>query len=125
MNLLQTFKKLNRLRLKTLNGKSAALFLLNRKIPDLGGGKARFGAITDLRLDRGAKTIAFEITRDQEINTITVHGYGIAAQQGQSALRWQSLEFTGPSSGMYRQVFHGLDQIQIPRAYLFMLEAVL
>lgn len=125
MKLLQTFKKLNRLRLQKLNGKSAALFLLNRKIPRLGGDKAHFGTITDLHLNRREKTIAVEITREREINTVTVRGYGIAAHKGQSALRWQSMEFDGPSSALYRRTFKGLDRIQVPRAYLYMLEAFL
>ncbi|WP_448871228.1 hypothetical protein [Desulfobulbus propionicus] len=125
MKLLQTFKKLNRLRLKYINGKSAALFLLNRKIPDLGGGRAHFGTITDLRLDRQNKAISFEISREQEINTVTVRGYGIAANKGRSALHWQSMEFAGPSSNAYRQAFRGLDRIEVPRAYMYMLEAVL
>ncbi|MGI6656201.1 MAG: hypothetical protein ACOX5Z_05140 [Desulfobulbus sp.] len=125
MKLLRTFKKLNRLRLKNLSGKGAALFLLNRKIPAMGGGKARFGAITDLHLDRGGKTIAFEITREQEVNTVTVRGYGIAAHKGKSALRWQSMEFAGPSSDVYRQAFHNIDRIDVPRAYVSFLEAVL
>lgn len=125
MKLLQTFKKLNRLQLKRLSGKSAALYLLNRKIPNLVGGRANFGTITDLHLDRTTKSTAFEITRNGEINTITVQGYGIEAAKGRSYLRWQGMVFSGPASAVYRQAFRGLDRIEVPRAYIFMLEAVL
>nr|WP_320013193.1 hypothetical protein [uncultured Desulfobulbus sp.] len=125
MKLLQTLKKLKRLRLTTINGKSATLFLLNRRIPKLGGGKARFGSITDLHLDRKNKTIAFEITRAKETNTVTVQGYGFAAHKGQSALEWKSMEFNGPSGDIYRQALGELKRIEIPRTYITLLEAML
>lgn len=125
MKLLQTFKKLNRLQIKQLSGKKAALFLLNRKIPALAGGKAGFGTITDLHLDRGSKTISFEISRGGETNTVTVRGYTIGAHKGQSALTWQSLDCAGPAADVYRRAFRGLDRIEVPRASIFMLEAIL
>lgn len=125
MKLLQTFKKLKRLSLKRLNGKSAALFLLNRKIPAMAGGKANFGAITDLQLDRTGKTLSFEITRNTMTNTITVRGYRIDARKGQSCLGWQAMEFVGPDKEHYRRAFTGIERIQVPKASIFMLEAVL
>ncbi len=125
MKLLQTFKKLNKLNLKRLSGKSAALFLLNRKIPTLAGGKKNFGAITDLNLDRKNKTISFEITRDQVVNTITVRGYRLVALKGQSYLNWTEMVFDGPDQEVYQRAFHGFERLEVPRASIFMLEAVL
>lgn len=125
MKLLQTFKKLNKLYRKKLSGKNAALFLLNRKIPNLAGGKKAFGTITDLHLDRQNKTTSFEITRDNEVNTITVRGYRIVAYKGASYLNWTAMDFDGPARETYRQAFRGFERLEVPRAYIFMLEAVL
>lgn len=125
MNLVNFFKKMGRLRNKSLSGKGAALFLLNRRIPAMAGGKKAFGKITDLRLDRPTKTIAFEISRDGSINTITVRGYHIAAHRGESCLSWKDMEFSGPDKGRYAKIFHDIERIKISKNSLFLLEAVL
>lgn len=125
MKILTLFKKLGRLKEKSLSGKGAALFLLNRKIPELAGGKNAFGKITDLRLEREAKSVSFEISRDSEVNTITVKGYHIDPRLGQSCLSWDVMEFDGPARERYRKIFQNIDRIEISKRYIFMLEAVL
>jgi hypothetical protein len=125
MNLLNFFKKIGRLRDKHLSGKNAALFLLNRKIPGLAGGRKEFGKITDIRLERPTKTIAFEITKDNRVNTITVRGYHIAAHRGDSCLGWNSMEFAGPDRARYGEIFQDIERIKISKNSIFLLEAVL
>lgn len=125
MHLMTFFKKIRRLREKHLSGKGAALFLLNRKIPGLAGGRREFGTITDLRLDRPAKTISFEITRGAMVNTIAVRGYHIATHRGESCLEWNSMEFSGPDRVRYGKIFQNVERIRISKNSLFLLEAVL
>lgn len=125
MKIFTLFKKLGRLKDKSLSGKGAALFLLNRKIPELAGGKNAFGRITDLHLDRQAKNVSFEIARASEVNTITVKGYYVDALMGKSCVTWNSMEFDGPAREKYRKIFQGINRIEISKRYIFMLEAVL
>lgn len=125
MKLLKTFSKLKKLRLKHINGKTTALFLLNRNIPRMTAGKQNFGKITDLHLDRKQKNSTFEITRNGEVNTVTVQGYKIVANKGKSFLSWQKLDCTGPAKTEYHRAFKGLKQLEIPKKYITIVEAAL
>lgn len=125
MKIFKEFKKLKKLKMKKLNGKNAALFLLNRKLQQISTKHGSYGKITDLQLDRQTKTLEFEILRGEAINTIAILGYHFTAFKGHSYLGWSSLSFNGPSQGEYRKVFHNIDRIEVSKRYLSLLEVVL
>jgi len=126
MNLSNIFKKLRRLKEKRLSGKTAAMFLLNRKLAGMkNGGADEFGKIIDLRLDRPEKSIAIELSRNGETSVVMVKGYRVESHLGGSALSWQSMDFTGADRERYRRIFRGVDRIKIPKSTIFMLEAIL
>jgi len=125
MKLLETLKRVSQLRLGSIDGKGAALFLLNRRLPELVGNTTEFGRMTDLRLDRRAHSIAFDISREREVHTITVRGYRLFTVQQRSYLGWSSLRVDGPAREHYSRAFHGIERIEVPRRYVFMLEALL
>lgn len=125
MNLSKIFKKLKKLRFQRINGKSAALFLINRKLPALAGGNKNIGKITDLRLDRQRKAISFELTGNGNTSTLTIRDYHFKARKGQSQLAWSAMDFDGPGAENYRKAFSGVSHIEVPKRYISIIEAAL
>jgi len=123
--MINFFGKIKNLGFKKFNSKNAALFLLNRKIPQLGGGRDNFGKITDLRLDRKARTISFEVSRENQAHTITVKKYRFVEYKGRSCLSWLTLDCRGPQREHYNRILHDIKRIEVPRRYLSLLEVVL
>ena len=125
MNLEKIFKKLRRLRFKRINGKSAALFLLNRKLPSLAGGRKDIGKITDLHLDKKQKSISFELSKSDVVHTLTIRNYRFIARKGLSQLTWDSMVFDGPEAERYKKAFSDVTHIEVPKNYISFMEAAL
>lgn len=119
------FKVLMEFRFKQLLGKRAALFLLNRKLPEMAGPGVDLGRITDLELDRESKTMTFTITRAEQESKVSVRGYRVVRQQDGSYLGWQAIDCTGPAAANFRRTFSGLHRIPVPERHVRLLESVL
>lgn len=126
MNIIKSFKKINiGLKLKRNISKTVVLFFLNRKISTLTGGRKDFGKLTDLGVDRKAKSISFDVIRNGEMHSLAIRNYYFFVSRGQSYLGWSSMDFDGPAREEYRIVFQEIDRIKVSNRYISMLEAVM
>lgn len=126
MKIIKTFKNMYAgLKLKGFSGKTAVLFFLNRKISALAGERNDFGKLTDLRLDRQARSISFDVTRDGETHSLAIRDYRFVVGKGQSYLSWASMDCDGPGRERYGEIFQEIDRIKVSKRYISMLEAVM
>jgi hypothetical protein len=125
MELLKTFKKFRKLKFKRINGKSAVLYLLNRKLSALKNGRKDFGELIDLQLDRKKRCISFDLSQDDRVSSISIQNYRFIANKGESFLSWSSIDFDGPARKKYGKIFQKVDRIEIPKQYVRMLEKVM
>ena len=124
MEFVKSFKKIRKLKFRRINGKSAVLFLLNRKISALADGRKDFGELVDLKLDKQARSISFDLIRDDQISSVSILDYRFIASKGQSCLTWSSMDFEGPARQTFKNIFRGIDRIEVSKRYISILEAV-
>ena len=125
MEFVKAFKKLRKLKVRRINGKSAVLFLLNRKLSAIADGRKEFGELIDLRLDRKTRSISFDLIRDDKMSSIAIQEYRIIASKGQSWLTWSAIDFEGPARERFRNIFQEIDRIEVSKRYISMLEVVM
>lgn len=125
MKLKKNKNKLKQLRNRFLSSKALALFVLNRKVKFMIGQDKDFGTLTDLQLDRQAKNLTLEVERDRESSTITINNYGFETRKGTPYLIWKSVNFTGPDTPYFQDVFSRINGIELSKRYISVVEAIL
>lgn len=118
--MLSFFYKIKNLRFKEIGAKSAAFFLINRKL-----NSDELGKVTDLQLDRTAKSMILTAVRESAVNTITIKGYKIVLFKGKSFLAWERLTFEGADQQRYRKIFKDVERIEVPKQITTLLEVIL
>ncbi len=122
--MLTFLRKIKNLSFKKFGAKEAALVFINKKLNTLGK-ERKFGRLTDLGLDRKAKTISLELSRDKKINTLTIKNYRIVLFKGKSCLDWDAVDCRGPDRNEYRRILNDAGRIELPRKYKTLLEVIL
>lgn len=125
MEFFKNIRRFKKLTLKKITGKEIALFAINRKIRQYYRQGESLGTITDLSLDRKAKNITFQLAKTAEPESITIHGYSIAANQNRAYLLWNKMSFTGPKAEQYQQIFKDIDRIEIPKFAVAMTKSIM
>jgi hypothetical protein len=125
MQLLRQIKKFRRLAAKRFSGKAAALHFLNRRLAELARGRGDIGRIADMEIDRQNKRLAFVMVRDGVPTTMAINGYRFVREGRSTFLSWAALSCEGPDGRRYRELFTGVDRLEIAKRYLTMLELVL
>ncbi len=122
--MLSFLRKIKSMRFRKIGAKDAAIFLINRKLPTLTG-SAELGRVTDLRLDRPAKSMAVDIERDSRRSSVALKGYRFVLFQGKSFLTWDQVECRGEEAGHFGQALSAIKRIEVPKKYMTLLEVIL
>lgn len=122
--MLSFLQKIKKLRFKKIGAKDAAIFLINRKLPALAGTRD-LGEVTDLRLNRPAKSLAVDLARNNQTSSVTINKYRFVLFKSKSFLTWDNIECQGKDGKRFKQALSSVKQIEVPKKYMSILKVIL